>query len=189
MTHICVCNLNIIGPDNDLSPGRRQAIIWTNAGILLIEPWGTNFSEMLIHIHTFSFKKIHLKMASAKWCPFCLGLNVLTIYRALCRLFVWRVQGSPHRNFQGSWANFGGSVHKNNDIYVTRPQRVNCIAISVLRKGMICIDVSWKQQACRHGRGLWIKKWYIWFSYEALISALDWLLSAYKRDKWSGSLL
>ena len=59
-----------IGSDNSLSPGRRQAIIWTNAGILLIGPWGTNFSEILIDIHTFSFKKIHLKMSSAKWRPF-----------------------------------------------------------------------------------------------------------------------
>ena len=36
MTHICVGNLIIIGSDNALSPGRRQAIIWTNAGLLLI---------------------------------------------------------------------------------------------------------------------------------------------------------
>ena len=77
MTHICVGKLTIIGSDNGLSPGRRQAIIWTNAGILLIEPLGTNFSEILIGIQTFSFKKMRLKMASAKWRPFCLGLNVL----------------------------------------------------------------------------------------------------------------
>ena len=78
VTHICVGNLTIIGPDNGLSPGRRQAIIWTNAGILLIGPWGTNFSEILIGIQAFSFKEMHLKMSSAKWCQFCLGLNVLT---------------------------------------------------------------------------------------------------------------
>ena len=77
VTHICVGNLTIIGPDNGLSPGRCQAIIWTNAGMLLIGPWGTNFSEILIGIQTFSFKKMHLKMSSAKWRPFCLGLNVL----------------------------------------------------------------------------------------------------------------
>ena len=46
MTHICVVKLTIIGSDNGLSPGRHQAIIWTNAGILLIEPLGTNFSEI-----------------------------------------------------------------------------------------------------------------------------------------------
>ena len=78
VTHICVSELTIIGSDNGLSPGRRQAIIWTNDGILLIRPLGTNFSEILIGIQTFSFKKMHLKMSSAKWRPFCLGLNVLT---------------------------------------------------------------------------------------------------------------
>ena len=57
VTHICVSKLTIIGSDNGLSPDRRQAIIWTNAGILLIEPLGTNFSEILIEILTFSFKK------------------------------------------------------------------------------------------------------------------------------------
>ena len=66
-----------MGSDNGLSPGRRQAIIWTNAGLLLIGPLETNFSEILIEIHTFSFKKMHLKMASVKWRPFYLGLNVL----------------------------------------------------------------------------------------------------------------
>ena len=79
-THICVGKLTIIGSDNDLSPGRRQAIIWTNAGILLIEPLWTNFSESLIGIQIFSFTKMRMKMSSVKWRPFCLGLNVLTHY-------------------------------------------------------------------------------------------------------------
>ena len=78
MTHICVGTLTIIGSDNSLSPGRRQAIIWTNAGILLIRPLGTNFGEIVIEILSFSFKKMRLKVSSAKWRPFCLGLNVLT---------------------------------------------------------------------------------------------------------------
>ena len=73
VTHKCVSKLTIIGSDNGLSPGRRQAIIWTNAGILLIRPLGTNFSE----IYTLSFKKMHLEMSSGKWRPSCLGLNVL----------------------------------------------------------------------------------------------------------------
>ena len=77
MTYIYVGELTIIGSDNGLSPGRRQAIIRTNAGILLIEPLGTNFSEILIGIQRFSFKKMLLKMSSAKWRPFCRGLNVL----------------------------------------------------------------------------------------------------------------
>ena len=67
VTHICVGKLTIIGSDNGLSPGRRQAITLTSAGILLIGPLGTNFSEILIGIQTLSFNKIHLKMSSAKW--------------------------------------------------------------------------------------------------------------------------
>ena len=69
-THVCVGKLAIIGSDNGLSPGRRQAIIWTIAGILVIGPSGTNFSEILIGIQTFSLKKMHLKISSAKWRPF-----------------------------------------------------------------------------------------------------------------------
>ena len=78
VTHICVGKLTIIGSDDGLVPGRHQTIIWTNYGILLIWSLGTNFSEILIGIETFSFKKMHLKMSSAKWRPFCLGLSVLT---------------------------------------------------------------------------------------------------------------
>ena len=82
MTHTCIFNLNIIGSDNGLSPGRRQAIIRTNAGLLLIGPLGTNFSEILIGIQAFSFKKMHVEMSSAKWRTFCHGLNVM-MYKAL----------------------------------------------------------------------------------------------------------
>ena len=59
VTYIWVGKLTIIGSDNGLSPERREAVIWTNAGILLIGPLGTNFSEILIAIQTFSFKKIN----------------------------------------------------------------------------------------------------------------------------------
>ena len=75
VTHICVSNLTIIGSDNGLSPGRRQAITWTNVGILLIGPLGTKFSEMLIEIHTFSFKNpfenVVWKMAAILSRPQC----------------------------------------------------------------------------------------------------------------------
>ena len=58
---------------------KLQAIIWTNAGILLIWTLETNFSENLIEIYIFSFTKMHLKMLSGKLWPFCLGLNVLKL--------------------------------------------------------------------------------------------------------------
>ena len=77
-TELCVSYLTIIASDNDWSPGRRQAILWSNAGILFIGPLGTNLSEILIKIQTFSFKQMHLKMLPGKWQQFCAGLNVLT---------------------------------------------------------------------------------------------------------------
>ena len=86
--HLCVCKLTSIGSDNGLSPGRRQAITSTNVRILLIGPLGINFSEILIEIHTFSFKKIHLKMLFGKWQPFCLGLNVLTHWCLIIHQFI-----------------------------------------------------------------------------------------------------
>ena len=72
--HICINNITIIG---SYLPGRRQAIIRTSDGILLIGPLGTNFSKILTEIHKFSLKKMHLKLTSAKWQPFC--LNVLRL--------------------------------------------------------------------------------------------------------------
>ena len=52
--HICVNEVTIIGSDNGLSPGQHQAIIWTNAGILLIWPVGTNFSEISKFLYLYS---------------------------------------------------------------------------------------------------------------------------------------
>ena len=99
VTHICVSKLTIIGSDNGLSPERRQTIIWTNAGILLIGPLGTNFSEILIEILTFSLKKIRLKMLSVKCCSFRLGLNVL---RCIESVTTWLFgKASNRRNIKG----------------------------------------------------------------------------------------
>ena len=53
MKHMCVSKLTVVGSENGLSPGKRQAIVWTNDGILLIRPLGTNFSGTLIQIYTF----------------------------------------------------------------------------------------------------------------------------------------
>ena len=57
VTHLCVSKLTSIASDNGLSPGRRQAIIWNKAGILLIGPLGTNFSEVLIKFTHFHWRK------------------------------------------------------------------------------------------------------------------------------------
>ena len=96
VTHICVSKLTIIGSDNGLSPRRRQTIIWTNVAILAIWRQRTYISEILFKIQKFPLKKMHLNMSSAKWRPFCLGLNVLKISRAASTLPCW---GSTRQAF------------------------------------------------------------------------------------------
>ena len=80
VAHICVSKIITIGSDNDLSPGRCQAITWTNAEILLIGLLGINFSAILIEINAFLFKKMHLKKMLIKWYLFCLSLDEFTKY-------------------------------------------------------------------------------------------------------------
>ena len=80
--YICVNKLTIVGLDNGLSPDRRQAIIWTNDGILLIGPLATNFSEISIETDIFLLKKIHpFENVVWKIAPFCLVINVLTLVK------------------------------------------------------------------------------------------------------------
>ena len=81
VTHICVSKLTIIGSDNGLSPGRRQAIIWTNAGILLIGPLGTNFSEIFnwnsnIFIEDNTFENVVCEMLLISSRPQCVKVDV-----------------------------------------------------------------------------------------------------------------
>ena len=74
VTHICVSKIIIISSDNGLLPGRRQAIIWTHAEILLIGPLGINFSEILIEINISfiqgnAFENVVSKKASISSLP------------------------------------------------------------------------------------------------------------------------
>ena len=69
---MCIGNLIIIGLDNDLSPSRRQAIIWTSAGLFIIS-WTLGNSEISTEMLASSFKKMRLKASSAKQRPFCLA--------------------------------------------------------------------------------------------------------------------
>ena len=122
--HICISKLIIIGADDGLSPGRHQAIIWTNAAILLIGSLETNFSEILIEINIFSFNKIHLKMLSGKWRLFHLRLNelrasawwvivtkglvTLRLYDMICSGYLWHLECSL--THWGLVASFGDIV-------------------------------------------------------------------------------
>ena len=65
--HISVSKLTVIGSDNGLSPGRREAIIWTNDWILLIGPLGTNFGEFFYrnsYIQENAFENVVQKMVA-----------------------------------------------------------------------------------------------------------------------------
>ena len=128
--HICVGKTTIIGSDNGLSPDRCQAIIWTNAGILLIGLLGTYFGEIFIEIHTFSFTKMHLKMSSGKRWPFCLSLNVLTLlvlnsFQETLKIFTFgagaTVWLSPYQwiNPEGCGLNRWIPVHNKWSLYIT----------------------------------------------------------------------
>ena len=96
VTHICVGKLTIIASDNGLSPERHQAIIWTNAGLLLIGPLRTNFSEILIGIQTSLIQENVLEnvvreIASILSRPQCVKAVIMKLF---CLLHVtWAVLG------------------------------------------------------------------------------------------------
>ena len=82
VTHICVGKLTVIGSDNGLDPGRRLAIIWTNAGILFIEPLGTNKSDILnqnwnIFIEENALENVVCEMASILCWPQCVDVTCI----------------------------------------------------------------------------------------------------------------
>ena len=64
--YIYISKLTIIGSGNGLSPLRQQAITWPNVALLSVGLLETTFNEIWIRILSFSFKKMHLKMLSAK---------------------------------------------------------------------------------------------------------------------------
>ena len=110
VTHICVGNLTIIGSESSLSPGRRKAIFWTNTGIFLIEPPETNSSEMSIEIHTFSFKKMHLKMSSVNGGHFVSASKSAlrkrhntSCYHISCTADIWRVPRNSGAGTSSYW--------------------------------------------------------------------------------------
>ena len=84
---ICVSELTIIGSDNGLSPGRCQAIIWTNAGIMFIWTLGTNFSEILSEIHRFiqenAFQNVVCQMAAILSQPQCVSCRFKCLWQKM----------------------------------------------------------------------------------------------------------
>ena len=128
--HICVSKLTTIVSDNGFSPGQCQVIIWTNTGILSIGLLGMKFNEILIKIPQFLFKKMHLKMSSARYYSFCLKLNVLTLWGRVTHICVNKLtiigsdNGlSPERHQAIIWTNVG--------ILLVGPLRTNFTEFSI----------------------------------------------------------
>ena len=77
--HVCISKWTTIGWENGLSPEQHQAIIWTNAEILLIGPLGTNFSKILIEIDAYifiqenAFENVVWEMAAVLFQPRCVN--------------------------------------------------------------------------------------------------------------------
>ena len=85
--YICIRKVIIIGSDNDLSPGWCQAIIWTNAGILLIEPLGNKLQWNLnqnfyFFIQENAFEHVVWKMATIVSQPQCVN-GLINYYATL----------------------------------------------------------------------------------------------------------
>ena len=80
MVHICVRKLG--------HPWfRKWLVAWLAPSHYLNQCWNIVnwnfriiFSEILTEIYIFSFKKMHLKISSGKWRPFCISFNVLTLH-------------------------------------------------------------------------------------------------------------
>ena len=93
VTHICVGKLTIIGSDNGLSPGWHQAIIWTNAGILLIGPLGTNLNKNL-------YRKLYMITQENAFVN--VVCKMAAIFSRLQHVNSFRIGSRPHFVLDGS---------------------------------------------------------------------------------------
>ena len=66
----------IIGSDNGLTPVERQARYLYQCWLIVNRATGNKFQWNLNSNITIFIKKMNMKLTSAKWRPFCVGLNV-----------------------------------------------------------------------------------------------------------------
>ena len=84
--HICISKVTVIGPDIGLSPERRQAILWTNAGILFIGTLGTKIQWNLkqnsyIFILENAFENVICEIAGILSRSQCVNLSIRWVLR------------------------------------------------------------------------------------------------------------
>ena len=80
-TSNCSCWLSIALPGG---------VTKANCTTAPVQQTGRENVHTFIQIHKFLFKKMHLKMSSGKWRPFCLGLNVLKLIHAHDDVIKWK---------------------------------------------------------------------------------------------------
>ena len=88
VTHMCIGNITRITSDNVLPPGRQPSHYLNQCWNVVNWTLRNELKWILIEIQTFSFKIMHMKMSSAKWRPFYLGLNALT--HSMCKTWFYR---------------------------------------------------------------------------------------------------
>ena len=142
-------NQVIFGSDNGLSPVRHQAIIWTNAGILLIRNLGTNFSEIL-NIQENTFENVVCEMATILYRPKCANCSVWSQSNDT----LWSVQNN---NLQSQLAIEGGGFEspsgrdilflKNTDTFrktSVRVSKMNAVTRAQLTFQMLTLLWKWQ---------------------------------------------
>ena len=75
-----------IGLGNGLSPVQHQAIAWTNDEISTIESLTTKTQQNSDQNTVIFMQKMYSKMSSARWLPFCPGLNLWSLYETTARI-------------------------------------------------------------------------------------------------------
>ena len=82
----------VIGSYNGLLPVQHQAIIWTNAGLLLIVFFDNKFHW---NWNQFSHDKMNMKTSPAKWKQVCFGFNE---FHKVCFILAQSVRKSLPQN-------------------------------------------------------------------------------------------
>ena len=115
------------------------------ADLLSIGPLVTNLSQIRIQIENFSFMKMHLKLSSAKWQPFCISLNVFTKSRCTHKWHPIPAVGFPLGGFSRKLTSYNDITLY--QIYIeTVPISLTHLLTSSWVKQIMCPNLTWKNK-------------------------------------------
>ena len=132
------------------------------AGILLIGALGTNFIEILIEIHTFSFEEIHLKL-SRNWRPFLSWPQCVTLPISWLRDFARSYDKTCYRILKqssGHWSLLPWG--QANRLYLRKSHWLYLAATVISREGLHNKPQAYTSQTvqkCVHIPSLHMGKW------------------------------